>query len=465
MAEADATESTTIARPIKLNRNANVFTFTHRHMWSIPTDDSVIRYVKQDPTETLGGNVYYRNQFRTIPTRAISFWMAPGEIAMISQFNQMRFLSAKLKMHEMSYRTQFITGSGDVGFANSNIQLHGMVYENNLNKLPVNNVWGPTDTPITATPVNGFGIQNRIWPDNNSIAAASVTTVQAVSTCQFTELPWRTWYFAGAENATGATGQTFVGSQLANYQYPFLMLGEAQILGKHIKDWEKHYDLERAWHGRWLPIRPFLSSFSTNGDWQTNGAPGGTDGNAMTVGGLLNGDKGEASAQNYLMIYDMWVCPPDGFHDMVMPRANVVEMNMPGPGAVGTYNSDKQANYFMDNLQVGIEHLKNPADGSVVKAVMDFYLDTEITVEVDFDYSGQYPAAQLISIVGEGKDQSLNALIPVQWQCTNTNPSLLRTALTSLKRQSTSYFQSGGFGSSWAPGMGTYVLANNAGQT
>lgn len=450
-------EETTIARPIKRAKNTQVFTFTHRQMWYIQNRDPVIQFVAQPPTETNGGNIYWRNQFRTLPIRALQFWVNPGELALFTNFTAMKFLEADISIHQMSFRSQFITGSAAVGYANSNMQLHGLVFENPHNDLLPHNIFLDGQDPVGNAAINGVNLQNDIWPSNNALTWTTPSQAK-VASLQFKELGYTTWYHGGVLDATSATGQTFIGAQNATYQYIPEILAHSQLIGRKVTDWNKTYNLSGMWGGEWISIRPYFSAGSTTNDFMNNVGAGAIDGNAQSVTGLLNLDKGTAEATSQIALQDMWIIPPDPLWAPIAPRQDAVQQPSSTQNlGTGIYTKDDPASRSVgfDNLQLAVEHLFNQ-DGSVVPAIMDFYVDTNISVEVSFDYGTHHCAWQTISIPPpEGsKDQPLNIVLPQQWQAVNNRLGLRRTVLTG-RAPGTSNLLYQGFGQKMSLGLGT----------
>lgn len=412
-------EETTIHRGVQPSHGKLIMTFSHRQCWSV--GNYAAPWVRLAGTPGAGqiAPVFYRPPFYVLPLRSVFFWMTYGELALFTQAYQMRFLHADMNIHHSSFRSQFITGSSAVGFANSNMQLHGLIYESGGN-LPPYEVLKSGD-PLTAPVVlAGQDIASATWqPLGDSATAVCASN-------SFQSLTWTPWFHLGWLPPTDDSAVPPL-NNMAGMQTMFPMVEKAQIMGRKVMDWNKSFDLQSQWGGRWIPVKPNFINGSAYGQDFTTNTPSTLPGFAFTVQALINnGRNGAGTAQ--IDIDDMWIVPPDPFTDMVRnqeDRHTAVDDPPVGVATEGSYNKHKKGIRLIDNLFVGIEHLPNP-DGSMVPAIWDMYIDTNITVELDFSAQGYHPGAAFSQyksgVYAAGnttKYMQYVSLEPLRYQCVN----------------------------------------------
>ena len=191
-------EEYTIARPIP-HRGPIQLNFNHRRMYMIPNFVEQFAFVNPAPVAAGITDQWIRNQFRCLPIRSMFWWMTPGEAALLFQFQKMKFLSAKWCIHNQSFRTQFITGSSAVGYANSNMQCHGYIYRGDMDNFPIYDIWYSAEVPITDQPVNGINVANFEWPASLDEAPSCITSSPQYG---FQVLPYTPWVYQGSHAPT-----------------------------------------------------------------------------------------------------------------------------------------------------------------------------------------------------------------------------------------------------------------------
>lgn len=386
-------DDTTIARPIKSLPNHITFKFTHRQMWSINTYSEQYKTVQINPSDTAAGAMFYRNQFRILPIKSLAFFASPGEQAILLQFTHMKFKRASINMHTTSFRSQFVTGSTAVGFANSNMQLHGYLFDEEEN-MPPYNIYLNGQDPVAADAVSGPAIGDAIWP-----GYASAPTATTNSLCQFDQLPWVPWLFGGLIQTTNPAAAKVNMVDTYNNQIIYPMIQRAELIGRKVTDISREYELEKAWGGQWLPIRPHWAGHHSDvpQNWSST-APNTFGGMVGTVYGLLY-QYGGADMGNSDGFRNMWITPPNEYFNLVQaigdPLAAATISYRPTDGAaqgrhVHSFYPDPTKG--AKNLFLGVEHLINQ-DDSIVPAIWDFYLDTEIEIECKWDYGNYVPGA------------------------------------------------------------------------
>ena len=342
-----AMEETTIHQGVISKPSSVVLTFSHRQMWTIgnkatPWSQKVLPATATDP-----GLIWNNSPFHCLPIRAAMFWMTTGELAMLTMGSSIKFLKADLTIHHSSFRSQFITGSSSVGFANSNMQLHGHIFENEGNLPPYEILASgspiPADTPVVLV---GNAINNAIWADRNS---ESDCTNKA--TFRFTPLVWDPWFYGGALPPTTASTPSMADlTSLAYHNNMFPMMEKTTIIGRKVADWNRTYDLASQWNGLSIPTRmthtgnPGMADFSKE-------AAGGRSCQAFTTQALLNMDV-NTSGIAQVALDDMWVVPPDSFSQYVRNKADSVT-------AKSTVTITDTANSHQLNLVPGGSKLDN----------------------------------------------------------------------------------------------------------
>ena len=168
--------------------------------------------------------------------------------------------------------------------------------------------------------------------------------------------------------------------------------------------------------------------------------------------------------------------PPDCSMDMALQGPDHLSATITGSPPnipVGSY-AKTPGHMMTDNLFLGIEHLPN-SDGSIVPAIWDMYIDTNIRIEVDFDYGGYQPLANFTEYLsdyyptGATKGMMYRILDNNRMQCTNNNHrDLIYTALTTGINQPPAPFSTTAntatFGSRFPLQQGT-VYFNSGGLT
>ena len=381
-------EEYTIARPLR-RCGPVILNFTHRRMYSISNFDTPFDFVNQEPPVTGDPTqLWVRNQFRILPLRAATWWMSRGELALILGFDNLKFLEADLNIHNHSMRTQFVTGSSSPGFANSNMQMHGYIFNNPLQDMPCYDIWQASSRPVTGSPVTGYNIANQEWPE--AIDTPSISVLDRPN-YQFVPLNYVPWMLAGWHSAT--TYETVKPADPAHdtrYQTLYNQVALSHIIGKKVKDWTEKFDLAKCWGNKWIPIkgrnqlREGVFNYSTNAAGATGGLTytlqagvGQMDVNTVTTFAGIN------------VIENLMITPAhtsfeadDGYNDQMLPQSGM-GLNI----TAGDYVKSTHKKPRVENLWMGVEHLTNQ-DGSIVPMIWDFYVDTNITVEVNYKTGG-----------------------------------------------------------------------------
>ena len=87
---------------------------------------------------------------------------------------------------------------------------------------------------------------------------------------------------------------------------------------------------------------------------------------------------------------DLWIVPPDPqawFVRNVVDQISTTSSAQPSSVAAGQYHKELYTGEQYDNLFLAVEHLLNQ-DGTIVPCTWDFYVDTSISVELDFTANG-----------------------------------------------------------------------------
>lgn len=386
----------TIARPISAAGQPVFLRFSHRHMFSIPNFDTPYNIVTQN---TSGGGVAIRYQYRCLPVKSAMFWMTPGELSLLFQFQGIKWINADFSMHNMSFRSQFVTGSTTVGFANSNMQLHGLLFEATDGNFPPYNIWKATDAPYTNNAVKGVDILNTQWSRTVDVGVTGLN----VSSMQFVQLPYVPWMFAGRNCSTIAEAQPQYSKwQDIVYQHGLQLAQSSEIIGHKVNEIKRSYDLRTAWRDRFVPVKPHLSLGAEPQNF-SNTPGSNTAGGLGTYGGLLYADGNAAVPGTISTHLDTTVIPPNSqfeFDEANISDYNVPIGNVPSHVAVGDYIKNERRTPQMLTPFIGIEHLPN-ADGSIVQSLWDFYLDTDIIVEATYN-TGVFQQASIITTTFDG---------------------------------------------------------------
>lgn len=199
-------------------------------------------------------------------------------------------------------------------------------------------------------------------------------------------------------------------SAILQSMYP--LMEKSQIIGRKVADWNRSWNLAECWHDRHIQVRPTFVPQEAVADYSVT-APGGVDGLAYTLGALTNlsGNTG-GSAQDGTS--DLWICPPDPQNDSAyngIDQGSMANAAAPSSFAAGMYNKTKKAGIGVDNIFMAVEHLPNP-DGTIVPVAWDFYCDTNISIELSFDYNGYQPNAITQSIIVPGYPSAAGTKAP-----------------------------------------------------
>ena len=382
-----ANEEKTIARPLSI-KNVVQFTFNKRYLLSFSNIGTAVNTTIQrlavDQSSSAGApflqvnGLWVNYPFYVLPVKSPIWWMNSGEMALLLQFTKFRYCHAKMKAHNLSYRTQFVTGSNAIAFANSNMQMHSYLVEPN-DTMPPYNVWTGDGLPGTAPPATPALLASALHGNEFIEPTTVATPVFGGAETYFQNWQFYPWFLQGYQPKTVGTSKLTPTMDAGNQTYMTLMK-HAEILGKKVKEWDRSYDLEGIWGGKWLPIRgtqqPIATDFTVSaGDFYSRGPLAGTSTPCLTSTG-----NPVANFSGTL------ICParPSEYHqpwakaDGVAAQANTGDTNSYGYPVRPLHGMGKVSNIFL-----GIESLPNQ-DGSLVPIIMDGYFDTEITVECSF---------------------------------------------------------------------------------
>ena len=419
-AATETASDLTISRPLG-NKNGATFTFSHRYMFSIYNYDTPLKINTWSTDGT--GTKYFaeRHQFKVLPLKSLMFWMARGEQALMLQFNKMKFLQCGFRMHDMSFRSQFVTGSTAVGFANSNMQLHGMIMKPNYEDMPPYEIFKDGAEPDGVNKqILGADVANVLYPAPVDVGISGMIA----ATTQFVPLPWQPWFWAGVLGNTDTTQAQPARPCLASETQHLIPIQLSTLIGKRVEEFGEQYDLAAHWHNRYIPIKPGWRGAANNflADYRT-AAPAGAGPMAYTIGGLVNATGYTTGVGVNDCSEDMHIVPPDRHFHSAYANANNNEF----PTATSSQadgrsfgNNAKRLN----NLFLGVEHLMNQ-DGSLVPAIWDFYIDTTITIECKKDHHVYLPGNTLVTLDKEDPDhsQGFNYMLPNPYQAVNNGDS------------------------------------------
>lgn len=388
-------EESTIARPIRHN-GPLVLTFSHRRLYYLPNFNPVFDVVNPVPVPGTTNPIFIRNQFRCLPIRANAWWMTPGEQALLYQFQKMKYVHAKWCIHNQSFRTQFVTGSANVGFANSNMQCHAYVYKGNMDNFPMYEIWYNGNKPITDNPVTGPVINSAEWPNSLDGGLASFTLSPQY---QFTPLPYVPWIYGGTHRPSDLIDGVLypeLGND-TNFQNYFNMLQDCDIIGKKVPEICEEYDLASTWGNRFIPIVPRTTFNEVGIDWSTKNMA-----NYPSMIGTKMSMLQKTAAGTGINMFgtdDDMICPPNDFSEYMntgVDSSSGPNSGYPSSQVSGSYGGGHRKPR-VQNKFLAVEHLVND-DGSIVPMVWDFYVDTEITVEVTYETGGYLMRCQNIQI-------------------------------------------------------------------
>jgi len=321
--------------------------------------------------------------------------MTAGELALLAQFQALKWVKAGFKIHSQSFRSQFVTGSTAVGFANSNMQMHGYWFEDTRNELGPWNMW-TTGSPSTTRCTLGTDIINLINPPLGG------PTSNKVAKREFVPLPFTPWFNMGTI-ANGAVGAAeYPGETLVNYQSEPLLMQGSYIIGKKVKEWNREYNLAAMWHNKFIPIKPHLLPINWTGnaviqDGTTNipsAASAGTWADTW-IHNNVSSAIGQSIADTCIVpqypgCYDQPSRSIEG-SDGIWPDDNA--SRIAGVGAIPRGDLG-----MFTTPMLAVEQLTNQ-DGSVVPAAWDFYISTEIVVEVMYNSGGIYPQSYVSVVI------------------------------------------------------------------
>ena len=127
---------------------------------------------------------------------------------------------------------------------------------------------------------------------------------------------------------------------------------------------------------------------------------------------------------------DLWIVPSDPqawFVRNVVDQISTTSSAQPSSVAAGQYHKELYSGEQYDNLFLAVEHLLNQ-DGTIVPCTWDFYVDTSISVELDFTANGYQRGEFTASynIPGYPTDSGTQAPLyyftqPMQWQAIANN--------------------------------------------
>lgn len=377
----------TISHPVR-NANISTFTFKHRRCYTIPNYDApIIKLNCPLGNDTAGVPrtsiaSWARYPTKVLPTRSLMWWINQAELGTIMNAgNAIRFKHAKLNVHDMSFRTQFITGSNAVGYANSNMQMRGLICDGDSN-LPPYGIWS-VDSRLAGgqrpgTQVDGIYVDQHEWGTTSveNTPDGTAATINTGAVTQFAVLPYEPYFMQALKLSDGS----LIWNQ-GWMNWPSM----CELVGKKVKEWGREYDLEKHWHGKWISMMPHAYPDDIRGLGTTD----------CTQGGFIPPNPKAGIWQNTSDLYiHMTVCPtrPGEFVEPYQNQDSVGGIAMSSDKVIGTNYIPNKDLRPIGNLFLGVEHLQN-ADGTIVPIIWDFYIDTEITIEVRYDewpFTGYY---------------------------------------------------------------------------
>lgn len=385
--QSEPVEELTICRPLTFPNNRVTLTFKHRRCITIPNFDTPVTVARCPVGPDLGGNPErswsiknVRYPTYVLPTRAFCWWVDPGEIGLLSGCTAMRFVSADLNIHNSSFRTQFVTGSNAVNFANSNMIMHGMIVDHQHN-FPLHQLYLKGREPATGANMpdnlSPTDINNTEWGSYTppwTIPDGPANPTQTGMTVQFGQAAYVPWFFHAY---TDTTGQPVNNCKSHWLKWAAL----CEIVGKKVKNWKKHYDLAATWQGRWLANRGHFPADNYNGLTDAQTDRGGWKYTPDSQAGTLRNNIGNAAAG----FRELAICPTRSMElfEATQGWYNPTTGKQAASRTAGVNEFPNKDLRPIPNLFLGVEHLQN-VDGSIVPIIWDFYLDTEITVELEF---------------------------------------------------------------------------------
>lgn len=389
-------EEVTIARPLKRSGPIQ-FTFQHRYFLSVPTDSTPLEI--QIGATGVGQTEYWlRTQFRGFPVRSANLWMTQGEIALLLQFNAIKFNHASMKLSQNSYRTQFITGSTTIGFANSNMQTHSYCFQDLNNELPPYQWYLDGAGPNSPSVVTGANVNAFLFPGYYGSSPYTVGTVAApAATHSYAIMPWRPWIKGGTTATTNAALEIDPSQDWQLNVAPSI-LHQSSIMGKKVKEMSFDFNLAASWNGLWVPIRPHLfPQFPVDYETPTPETPTTTQQTGFAGCWLgLSNIAGTTAIQKFS---SLMICPatpvtslyPFADEYYIAESASSTQVRQSG-----VYGTGVPSQTYPQDVWVAVEHLPN-ADGSIVPCVWDFVCDVEIMVEAAYETGIHTKVAQAIS--------------------------------------------------------------------
>lgn len=397
LGESKPNEETTIARPLS-HSNVCQFTFKRRYMFSfqnIGSSRSSLHQIVQVNQPTSGtaapfsqlAGVWVQYPFYVMPVKAPGWWLQDGEVALILQFKAFKYCHASMKAHNISYRTQFTTGTNAVSFANSNMQMHSYLYDGSVAKLPPYNIWDSGHVPGSAVPTTNSYIDTFLHGNTSIEPATTSTPIIGGAETSFQTYSMIPWFIEGYAPITPGTSTINPLGMSYSQGYQTFIKG-SEIYGKKVKEWNRTYNLKSYWGDRWLPLAghhmPVATDDLTN---QSVGAQMGTAWNAGTMcarPSLTNVDPITIFKSTHVCpvrpsVYVQPTLNVDGAYSVGLPEATD-----PGQMTYGQVSLLKHMN-VMQNLLFGVESLPNQ-DATIVPVVVDMYMDTEIQIECTFGH-------------------------------------------------------------------------------
>jgi hypothetical protein len=392
MGEAKEKESSPVEELVTFSRinggsKTSTYTFQHRRSYTITNYDNPIVVARTLLNVDAGGNPertscfkWVRYSAKCLPIRALSWWIDGGEMAFLNNFSAIKFKHAKIHVHNMSFRTQFITGSSAVGYANSNMIMHGLICDGDHN-LPPHQIYDDSRIPSSgATNPNaltGSEILQREWA--SGVYPWTVTDGPADQdatgpSIQFKNLSYQPWFLHAITDPTGLP-ILYRKSNWIQWQ------GINEIVGKKVKEWKREYDLQSHWSDRWIPLVPHQVTDNYNGLANPQLETGGFRINPEPLAGV-NG-----VTNNFLL--NCAICPTRP-NELLEPVIDATQDRGVPINIAKTAGVSFQPNQHLrpiGTLFLSVEHLPN-ADKTIVPIIWDFYIDTEITIECSMD---QFP--------------------------------------------------------------------------
>lgn len=340
----------------------------------------------------------------------------------------------------MSFRTQFTTGSSAIGYANSNMQIHGYFFQDDENALNPWEYYDGDGIPVTNDTLNATNIANTEW--NNSVRLMTTGAINAASNSNFVLLPYTPWIHCGYQETTVPAGE-IPPSVAALYQNFPTIIRRSTIIGKKVKEHNLNYNLSSLWNNMWCPVKPHMLSYYNPATMSK------AKGTLLDSSGMVGTWCDPTIENNNTGFAQQWysvsVCPlgPTETYSPWSRDATMAEdqNSKSDVQALGGPNAPHIRQNMMVDPWLAVEHLPNQ-DQTIVPVVWDMYVDTEILVEATYD-SNMYPMLATIWQIdqsGAGNPQfQFSQPVPVQLQATQNSHAHTRygdyTTLTSRSQR------------------------------